>query len=108
MSRRGTDGKRIRIRNQLLSAYACAGEPLECHFCSVPLVMIGTQRKQPNNGLTVEHYKPLLEGGVNSASNCVLACARCNYKRDRDSQRKRQRRINELIEILIPKFDRRY
>lgn len=46
----------------------------QCHWCRTPL---------PAEQLTIDHVKPLGQGGANGPTNLVLACEGCNAQRNR-------------------------
>lgn len=56
-----------------------------CFYCGVHLIfnipMSEEKRGQVNNLFSVEHIKPITEGGTNELSNLVPACRDCNSAR---------------------------
>jgi hypothetical protein len=77
-----------------------------CFFCQAQTMLWREARSVPGARLTksgrriiigdqmialatVEHLVRRSEGGAKKGSNCVMACASCNWKRDRKDQQKK-------------------
>jgi len=64
-----------------------------CCYCGVETwtpyddgMIDGKEKKGPQpSRATVEHVRPRLAGGTDRKGNVVMACARCNQRRDRDN-----------------------
>lgn len=52
----------------------------ECMWCGVAVTLPVHKRYEPTMA-TIEHIKPLCQGGLHSRDNVGIACARCNYSR---------------------------
>lgn len=67
-------------RRKLKSLIARDGD--KCHWCGRVMVP-GAHDHQPGNMRTIDHLVEIRNGGDNRLSNLVLACSRCNNRRDK-------------------------
>jgi len=55
---------------------------LVCHWCREPVVRQESgEGRQANNCATLDHIKSRIFGGLDTRSNCVVACRKCNHDR---------------------------
>lgn len=53
----------------------------KCFYCGKPL-HIKSWKRSRGNGWTRDHVVPLSRGGSNGGGNIVMACQRCNQRKD--------------------------
>lgn len=56
---------------------------MACHWCGVETVRMepGSDGRQPDNAMTLDHVHERSRGGSDEAENLVIACYRCNQFR---------------------------
>jgi len=72
MSHRATKPWSIGERKNQLDVLMDGRREAPCHYCDVVV-----HRRR----ITLDHIKPICEGGGNESSNLVLSCLPCNQKR---------------------------
>ena len=87
-------GKRVKfppwLRRKLMARYGH-----RCYWCGVAVFSYGPPvpgAPHPHDLATIDHITPLWRGGLNLEPNLVVACYRCNGRRnDEDNPNPRKR-----------------
>lgn len=75
--------KRLRTAARAFLTELCERQRWRCYLCKRAMRPKSPGVQPEGNDATIDHVKPLSQGGTNDKGNLKAACYRCNLKKDR-------------------------